>query len=128
MPTTSTINTLMYDETFAPHLKAGKDILYLCFSSALSSSYENAQFTRDRLMARYPGRRIVVVDSRSAAVGEGMILLAAYEQYLSLIHIFHSGLPAAPFQAKHIVASPLQILIVIHKSVQKVQPTAHMVE
>ncbi|PWL42607.1 DegV family protein [Christensenella sp. MSJ-20] len=81
MPTTSTINTLMYDETFSPHLKAGKDILYLCFSSALSSSYENAQFTRDRLMARYPGRRIVVVDSRSAAVGEGMILLAAYEQY-----------------------------------------------
>lgn len=55
MPTTSTINTLMYDETFSPHLKAGKDILYLCFSSALSSSYENAQFTRDRLMARYPG-------------------------------------------------------------------------
>ena len=67
MPTTSTINTLMYDETFSPHLKAGKDILYLCFSSALSSSYRNCC-----LAAKNLGGHVHPVDSHSLSTGTAL--------------------------------------------------------
>jgi len=82
IPATSTINVMMYTEAFTPFLEDKKDILYLCFSSALSSSYQNAKFAAMQLMEQYPNRRIRVVDTRRAAVAQGLLLLHAHKQYL----------------------------------------------
>ncbi|MBQ8780601.1 MAG: DegV family protein [Oscillospiraceae bacterium] len=52
----------------------GKDIFYLAFSSAMGASYQNAQIAAEDVMAKYPECTIKVVDSLTAAGGEGLLL------------------------------------------------------
>jgi DegV family protein with EDD domain len=52
-------------EYFEPHLKAGRDILHIGFSSALSGTFHNATIAASELMEKYPERRIHLVDSLS---------------------------------------------------------------
>jgi len=73
-PTTAQINTFTFVETFEPVLAAGEDVLYLGFSSALSGTVQSAIVAADELMARYPGRRVAVVDSLCASLGEGLFV------------------------------------------------------
>lgn len=80
MPTTSAVNTGEYIETWKPFLEAGHDILHISFSSALSSSYETAVETARELKEVYPQRTILVVDSRGASSGYGLLVTLAYEQ------------------------------------------------
>ena len=74
MPTTSLVNTQQFLAFFEPILKEGRDILHLSFSSGLSGSYASAIIARDELMARYPERKLVVVDSLGASSGYGLML------------------------------------------------------
>ena len=74
MPTTSLVNTQQFLAFFEPVLKEGKDILHLSFSSGLSGSYASAIIARDELLARYPERKLVVVDSLGASSGYGLML------------------------------------------------------
>ena len=74
MPTTSLVNTQQFLAFFEPVLKEGKDILHLSFSSGLSGSYASAIIARDELQARYPERKLVVVDSLGASSGYGLML------------------------------------------------------
>lgn len=74
MPTTSLVNTEQFLAFFEPFLKDGKDILHLSFSSGLSGSYASAILARDELQARYPERKIIVVDSLGASSGYGLML------------------------------------------------------
>lgn len=50
-------------EYFEPHLAAGKDILHIGFSSALSGTFGCAVTAAAELMEKYPQRRIELVDS-----------------------------------------------------------------
>lgn len=74
MPVTSQINPVMYQEFFEPYVKAGKDILYISFSSGLSGSYQSSVLGAGMVLDNYPEARVVCVDSRSAAVGQGAFL------------------------------------------------------
>lgn len=74
MPVTSQINPVMYQDFFEPYVKEGKDILYISFSSGLSGSYQSSVLGADMVLDKYPEARIVCVDSRSAAVGQGAFL------------------------------------------------------
>lgn len=74
MAKTSAIGPERFTSVFAPILEEGRDILYLAFSSALSSTYQNACIARDELLEQYPNRRIFVVDSLAASLGEGLLL------------------------------------------------------
>ena len=74
MPTTSLVNTQQFLAFFEPILKEGRDILHLSFSSGLSGSYASAIIARDELMARYPERKLVVVDSLGASSGYGLMI------------------------------------------------------
>jgi DegV family protein with EDD domain len=74
MPTTSMVNTDQFLKFFEPFLKDGKDILHLSFSSGLSGSYAAAVGAREELLARYPERKIVVVDSLGASSGYGLMV------------------------------------------------------
>ncbi|MDL2258708.1 DegV family protein [Eubacteriales bacterium OttesenSCG-928-K08] len=51
------------EEYFEPYLQAGKDILHIAFSSALSGTFNNEVLAAQELMQRYPGRRIELVDT-----------------------------------------------------------------
>lgn len=77
MPVTSQINPNVYKETFEEYVKEGKEILYLCFSSGLSGSYQTSLLAVDMLQEQYPDAKVRIVDSLCASVGEGVFLYLA---------------------------------------------------
>ena len=60
-----------------PILEQGKDVLYIAFSSALSGTCQAANIAADMLREKYPERKILVVDSLAASMGEGLIVYYA---------------------------------------------------
>ncbi|MBQ9903039.1 MAG: DegV family protein [Clostridia bacterium] len=77
MPKTSQINVADFCEYFSEHLDKGLDILYICFSSGLSGTYNNSLLAIEELKEKYPDRRIVSVDSLAASTGEGLLVYLA---------------------------------------------------
>ncbi len=83
--TTAQVNSFTFLEAFEPVLKAGEDILYIGFSSKLSGTVQSAFSAAEELMAKYPERKVIVIDSCSASLGEGLLVYyAARKQDLSL--------------------------------------------
>lgn len=74
---TSQISPAEYESFFTPYLEKGVDLLYVCFSSGLSSTYDNAVAEAAKLLEKYPGRRLRVVDSLCACGGEGVLAVRA---------------------------------------------------
>ncbi len=84
---TSQINPVNYVEFFTPILEKGEDILYICFTSGLSGTYQSALIAKNMLQEDFPERSIRVVDSLCASAGQGyFVYLAALkkEEGLSL--------------------------------------------
>lgn len=79
MPTTSQINPEQAREALEPLLKEGNDILYLCFTSGLSGSYNSVRIAAEELGEEYPEQKIIVIDSLCASMGEGLLLYKAVE-------------------------------------------------
>ena len=75
--TTTQINMETFKEEFTPFLEQGLDVLYLCFSSGLSSTYNSALIAAEELKEAYPDRKIIVVDSLAASMGEGLLFYHA---------------------------------------------------
>lgn len=50
------------------------DILHIAFSSGLSGSYNNTCIAAEELMEENPGRKIVVVDTLAASLGQGLLV------------------------------------------------------
>lgn len=76
-PVTSQVNVNEYCDFFEPFLEDGKDVLHLSLSSGISGTYNSACVAREELQARYPQRKIVIVDSLAAASGYGLLVDAA---------------------------------------------------
>ncbi|MER2056139.1 MAG: DegV family protein [Clostridia bacterium] len=74
---TSGINEDTFQNVFSSCLEAGKDILYLAFSSGLSVTCENAKKVAAQLSEQYPDRKIRVVDSLCASAGQGLFVYLA---------------------------------------------------
>lgn len=74
---TAQINVQMFVESFEPVLQAGEDVFYIAFSSGLSGTYNSACVAMNELKEKYPERRIEVVDSLCASMGEGLIVCMA---------------------------------------------------
>ena len=72
MSTTSQVAISDYEEAFTPFLEQGQDILYLAFSSGLSGTYQASKVAIEELLEKFPGRRIVSIDSLQASMGEGL--------------------------------------------------------
>lgn len=71
---TSAVNVEAFRQAFLPYLKEGKDILYLGFSSGLSSTFSAGSIAAQELMEDFPERRIVCVDTLCASLGQGMLV------------------------------------------------------
>ena len=74
MAKTSAIAPETFVLAFEKVLEEGRDILYIAFSSGLSSTYQNACIAKEELLEKYPNRRIFVVDSLAASLGEGLLV------------------------------------------------------
>lgn len=72
--TTSQVNVEEFTEFFEPFLKEGKDILHVSLSSGLSGTYGSACIAKCELLAKYPERRIEIVDSLGASSGFGLLM------------------------------------------------------
>ena len=77
---TSQINPSIYNDYFSEALEEGLDVLYLSFSSAMSSTYTSAELSRIELEEEYPERKIICVDTLCAAVGEGFLVCEALKK------------------------------------------------
>lgn len=80
MPTTMATNPEGSKDLFMARAKAGKDILHIAFSSALSSSFQNACIAAGEVAEEFPDRKIIVIDSKSASMGEGLIVYLAIKK------------------------------------------------
>ncbi len=71
---TSQVNAEEYEEYFERFLKEGKDVLHLSLSSGISGTINSAQTAKQRLQAKYPERKINLVDSLGASSGYGLMM------------------------------------------------------
>jgi len=62
-----------------PLLKQGHDILAFSISSALSGTFNSMRIGALELLEHYPNRKIIVIDSLGASLGEGMLVNTAVE-------------------------------------------------
>lgn len=74
MAVTSQVNPDEAKAALEPFLKEGKDVLHLGFSSALSGTYNSMRLAAEELREEYPDRKIIVVDSLCACMGEALLL------------------------------------------------------
>ena len=74
MPTTSAVNPAGWASVMEPVLAAGEDVLALCFTSGLSTTYQSAVIAASELQEKYPRRKIRVVDTLCAALGQGLLV------------------------------------------------------
>ena len=77
---TSAVNADAFLDGFETILQSGKDILYIGFSSGLSSTYVAACIAAKELLEKYPERDIRCVDTRAASAGFGLLLYMAVEK------------------------------------------------
>ena len=79
--TTSATNAFEFTSTVEPILQAGRDVLILAFSSGLSTTCQSAQLAAQELSEKYPERKVYVVDTLAASLGQGLLVwLAAQEK------------------------------------------------
>ena len=74
---TSAVNTAAFEEKMEKLLKEGKDILYIGFSSGLSTTYNSGEAAARELREKYHDRKIYTVDTLAASLGQGMIIYYA---------------------------------------------------
>ena len=80
-PVTSALNEESYLEYFEPVLESGKDLLFVAFSSKLSCTLQAAASAREKLLSRYPDRKITIVDTLSISGPMKLLVLKAHEMY-----------------------------------------------
>lgn len=71
---TSAVNPEGWASAMEPCLKEGKDVLVLTFSSGLSGTYQSAVIAAEELQEQYPDRKIRVVDTLCASLGQGLFV------------------------------------------------------
>ena len=80
MPTTSALNVGEFEEAMRAILETGKDVLYLGFSSGLSTTYQSSVIAADGLRSEFPDSKIIVVDTLTASMGQGLLVYLCAQQ------------------------------------------------
>ena len=81
MPTTSQVNPEQAKEAFKACLDQGNDVLYIAFSSGLSGTCGSGMVAAEEIResGEYPDRKLIVIDSLSASLGEGLLVHKAVQ-------------------------------------------------
>lgn len=77
MATSSQVNIGTFLEVFKKYVDKGQPVLFLGLSSALSGSYNNAVTAVEMLKEEYNQVNIIIVDSKAACLGEGLLVYEA---------------------------------------------------
>lgn len=77
---TSAVNAETFAVAFEEIIKEGKDILYIGFSSGLSTTYNSARLAAVQLSEKYPESKIITIDTLAASAGQGLILKLALDK------------------------------------------------
>lgn len=77
---TSAVNTESFKMLFKEELEKGNDILYLGFSSGLSTTFNSGRVAAEELSEKYKDRKIKIVDSLCASAGQGLLLYLACQK------------------------------------------------
>ncbi len=80
---TSAVNVSNFKSLFETVLKEDKDVLYIGFSSGISTTYNSGRLAAEELRAEYPDRKILTVDSLAASAGFGLLLYLAVQKKAS---------------------------------------------
>ncbi len=80
---TSAVNPDTFVNAFTSVLEQGSDILYLAFSSGLSTTCNSARIAAEELAEKFPERKIVVVDSLCASAGQGLFVYLVNQKKLA---------------------------------------------
>ncbi len=76
LPTTSQVNPVIYEQYLEKLLQKG-DVLHIALGSGMSPSVSNACEAAERLRAKYPNRRLEILDSLCSSSGYGMLVECA---------------------------------------------------
>ena len=77
---TSAVNPEGWKAVIEPVLQGGEDALVLAFSSGLSTTYQSAYIAAQELMEVYADRKVLVVDTLCASLGQGLFVYYACKQ------------------------------------------------
>ena len=77
---TSAVSVGDFEEAMRPILAEGKDLLYIGFSSALSTTYQSAVIAAEELRTEFPEATIHTVDSKCASMGQGLLIYHCVQQ------------------------------------------------
>lgn len=77
---TSQVNMETWKKAFKTILEQGQDILCIAFSSALSGTYHAAMQAAEEVAPKFPQRKLLVIDSLSASLGQGLLVHYAIEK------------------------------------------------
>ena len=80
LPSTSAANAEEFTEVFENELKAGRDILYIGFSSAMSCTYNVGCSVAADLREKYPEAKIEMIDSLAVTFALGALVMMAAEK------------------------------------------------
>lgn len=75
--TTSQITPQQFLNGALPLLEKGEDVLYVGMSSGISGAFASASKGTEGLIWRFPDRKIRLVDTLSASLGEGLLVMEA---------------------------------------------------
>ena len=76
-PATSMVNTQRYIDIFSSYLDQDRDVLHISFSSGLSGSHNASRMAAEELKEIYPERKIIIIDSKAASIGQGLLVYHA---------------------------------------------------
>ena len=71
---TAAVNPDGWASLMEPVLAGGEDVLVMAFSSGLSTTYQSAVIAANDLSEKYPDRKICVVDTLCASLGQGLLV------------------------------------------------------
>lgn len=80
-PTTIQVPRQTFIDVFTRYASAGEPIMYLGFSSALSGTFDTAWVARREVLEQYPDADIRLVDTKAAAVAEGLLVYEAARRW-----------------------------------------------
>ena len=78
--TTAAVNVGQFEDAMRTVLGRGQDILCLCFSSALSTTYQSAVIAAENVAPDFPEHTIRVIDTLSASRGQGLLVYLAAQK------------------------------------------------
>ena len=78
--TTSAVNVEAFEEAMEEYVAKDKDILYIGFSSGLSSTYNAGRLAAEEMAEKYPDRKIFACDTLCASLGQGLMVYHAVQK------------------------------------------------